>query len=373
MLKIPKVGKYISPLPLIIYCCPSAGDPDEDVKDTNSNAEGSRVELSLPIPEPEVKLTEVVRELSSPPTEEPSRKRRKGKQKESSRRKLKEYLNNFEDEIICPMSGSELHFYDKHILTFTILDAVTSCKGKHACIHDSRDINRFTAHLPTWVTLAAILFAESVGGAGSGKTWVPRNVSLLRINRWQREAPSCAICRANLSVDAPMIPNFAVDSAVEKHVQALRTSGVDGWESDGSKFAELQARKEYAWDLIELVLITYAHATERRRWKADSTRLMTRRSTTTNLPVVVASYALQASFLGGSNYEQEAGSPSDESSGSEEIRLPSTNQRRVQRRAPNHHRDQRRTGGNRGSRERHDSRGGTGPRGRRPRRGRRDH
>lgn len=101
-----------------------------------------------------------------------------------------------------------------------------------------------TAHLPTWVTHVVILFAESVVGAGSGKTWVPRNVSLPRINMWQREAPSCAICRADLSVDAPMIPNFAVDSAVEKHVQALRTSGVDGWESDGSKFTEWQARKE---------------------------------------------------------------------------------------------------------------------------------
>lgn len=110
---------------MIIYSCPSAGDPDEDVKDTNSNAEGSRGDLSSPIREPEVKL---VLELSSPLTEEPSRKRRQGKQKESSRKKLKEYLNNFEDEIICPMSGSE-HHLDKPILTFTILDVVTSCKG----------------------------------------------------------------------------------------------------------------------------------------------------------------------------------------------------------------------------------------------------
>lgn len=110
---------------MIIYSCPSAGDPDEDVKDTNSNAEGSRGDLSSPIREPEVKL---VLELSSPLTEEPSRKRRQGKQKESSRKKLKEYLNNFEDEIICPMSGSEHHF-DKPILTFTILDVVISCKG----------------------------------------------------------------------------------------------------------------------------------------------------------------------------------------------------------------------------------------------------
>jgi hypothetical protein len=144
---------------------------------------------------------------------------------------------------MCPMSGSEHHFDDKHILTFTILDVVTSCMGKHAGIHDSGDLNHFTARLPTWVIHVVILSAESVDGAGLRKTWVPRNVPLLCINTWQREVPSCAICRANLSVDAPMIPNFAVDSAVEKHVEALRTSGVDGWESDGSKFTEWQARK----------------------------------------------------------------------------------------------------------------------------------
>jgi hypothetical protein len=177
MLKILKVGKYISALPLIIYRCPSARDPNEDVKDTNSNAEGSRPKNSSPIPEPEVKSTKVVHELSTPPTEEPSRKRRKGKQKESSRKILKEYLNNFEDEMICAMSELEHHFDDEHILTFTIPDAVTSCKGKHACIHVSADMNRFTAHLPTWVTHAVILFAESAGGDGSGKTCVPRNVS----------------------------------------------------------------------------------------------------------------------------------------------------------------------------------------------------
>ncbi|KAI0281592.1 hypothetical protein BGY98DRAFT_190516 [Russula aff. rugulosa BPL654] len=296
MLKILKVGKYISPLPMIIYSCPSAGDPDEDVKDTNSNAEGSRGDLSSPIREPEVKL---VLELSSPLTEEPSRKRRQGKQKESSRKKLKEYLNNFEDEIICSI----------------------------CC-----DIFAF-AHLgnPCGHTFCG----------ECGWRWIRKN----------REAPSCAICRASLSVSAPMIPNFAVDSAVEKHVQALRTSGVDGWESDGdgSKFTEWQARKE--------------------RWKADSTRLMARRSTTTNLPVVVASYALQGSFLGGLYDELDAASSSVERNGSDEIQVPSTNQRGVQ----NHHRDhQRRTGGNRRSREHHDSQGGSG-RGRRPRRRRRDH
>src|SRR5882762_7138475 len=100
MLRILKVGQYISPFPLIIYYGPSAGDPDEDVEDTNCNAEGSLGDLSSPIPEPEVKSTKVVHELSSPPTEGPSPKRRKGKQKEPPREMLKEYLNNFEDEMI---------------------------------------------------------------------------------------------------------------------------------------------------------------------------------------------------------------------------------------------------------------------------------
>lgn len=40
-----------------------------------------------------------------------------------------------------------------------------------------------------------------------------------------------------------MIPNFAVDNAVEKHVQALRISGIEGWEKDGTKFVEWQGRK----------------------------------------------------------------------------------------------------------------------------------
>jgi len=86
-------------------------------------------DILSPIPEPEVKSTKVVHELSSPSSEGPSRKRRKEKQKVSPRKILKEHLSNFEDEMICPMSGSEHHFDDMCLLTFTILDAVISCKG----------------------------------------------------------------------------------------------------------------------------------------------------------------------------------------------------------------------------------------------------
>jgi hypothetical protein len=88
------------PPTLTTYPCPSARDPYE--REENPHAEGSRGDLS-PIPEPEVESAKVVHELSSSPTEGPSHKRRKGKQKESARKILKEYLNNFEDEMICPM------------------------------------------------------------------------------------------------------------------------------------------------------------------------------------------------------------------------------------------------------------------------------
>jgi len=43
--------------------------------------------------------------MSPPLSRGSSPKRHKGKQKESPRGILKEFLNNFEDEMICPMSG----------------------------------------------------------------------------------------------------------------------------------------------------------------------------------------------------------------------------------------------------------------------------
>jgi hypothetical protein len=69
------------------------------------------------------------------------------------------------------------------------------------------------------------------------------NRSITAPHTLQKQAPSCPICRASLSEGAPLIPNFAVDSAVEKHVQALRTNGVEGWENSGAKLTEWQARK----------------------------------------------------------------------------------------------------------------------------------
>ncbi|KAI0304685.1 hypothetical protein BC826DRAFT_977667 [Russula brevipes] len=143
--------------------------------------------------------------------------------------------------MICPMSGSTS--CEKRLLTFTILDAVTFCKRKYAHVRDSREIHSSAALLPTWVIHVVIPFAESVGGAGLKKTWVPQKYVNAAPHTRQRDTPSCAICRVSLSVDTPMIPNFAVDSAVEKHVQALCINGIEGWETAGSKFTEWQTRK----------------------------------------------------------------------------------------------------------------------------------
>ena len=41
-----------------------------------------------------------------------------------------------------------------------------------------------------------------------------------------------------------MIPNFAMDNTIDKHIQALVSSGDDGWREGGSKLAEWQRRKE---------------------------------------------------------------------------------------------------------------------------------
>jgi hypothetical protein len=156
-----------SPHPTHFY--PSTKGHHEGVNSTTSHAEDSMDRPS----EPDISPTKVVHQLSSPPTREPSPKRHKGKQKESPRGLLKDFLNNFEDEMTCPMSGSEQHPVNKHNLTFTILDAVIFCKGKHACTRDSKGMNYFTASLLTWATHAVILSAAIVGGVGSRKMWVP--------------------------------------------------------------------------------------------------------------------------------------------------------------------------------------------------------
>lgn len=64
--------------------------------------------------------------------------------------------------------------------------------------------------------------------------------------QWSRTKGNgtCAICRTRLSKSTPMIPNITLDNTVEKHVQALRTSGDEDWIPGGTKYVEWNLRKE---------------------------------------------------------------------------------------------------------------------------------
>ncbi|KAH9044696.1 hypothetical protein EDB85DRAFT_1910738 [Lactarius pseudohatsudake] len=276
------------------------------VRNTSPRAESGE-DGNLPIPEAEVKLSKVVHRRSSPATREPTPKKHKGKQKESSREILEEVLNNLEDEMVCPIC----------------CDIFAHAHLGNPCGHT---------------------FCGECGWR-----WIQKN----------QGTPSCAICRANLSVDVPMIPNFSVDNAVEKHVHALRIGGMEGWEIDGSKFAEWQGRKA--------------------RWKADFAKKMARRSATVNISLLRVQHTLgDASDADDAEEEAESsGAGSSDGSEVEGGREAGAVQQELARRVNNPHRHHRRPGGNRNrqhraSGERHDAgRSGSNPRGRRPRRRRR--
>jgi hypothetical protein len=120
-------------------------------------------------------------------------------------------------------------------------------------------------------------------------------------------------------------------------------------------------------------LIAYMHVAECRRWKADFARKMARRSAPVNISHLTVQRAL------GDNYAEEeaesSGAGSSDASESEGEREAGAVQHEQARRVNlTPHRHQRRPGGssrNRQHRTNDASRGGSNPRGRRPRRRRR--
>ncbi|EKM60848.1 uncharacterized protein PHACADRAFT_110624 [Phanerochaete carnosa HHB-10118-sp] len=57
-------------------------------------------------------------------------------------------------------------------------------------------------------------------------------------------APTCPYCRTPLNRQAPMIPNFAIESMVQKLVASLAENGVDGWDEEGELWREWQERQQ---------------------------------------------------------------------------------------------------------------------------------
>lgn len=52
------------------------------------------------------------------------------------------------------------------------------------------------------------------------------------------------MCRAPLDPVVPIIQNFSVNSAVQRHVDGLIEFKLEGWEIGGPKLRALEARRE---------------------------------------------------------------------------------------------------------------------------------
>ncbi|KAA1468540.1 hypothetical protein DENSPDRAFT_472968 [Dentipellis sp. KUC8613] len=129
-------------------------------------------------------------ESVSPAQPIPSKKQ-KGKQKESPSAGVRRVLNDFEEDMTCPICCD----------IFAVAHLGNPC-GHTYC-------------------------------GDCGWQWIKKNP----------KAPTCAICRTNLSPQAPMIPNFSMDNTIERHLQALAASGDEDWREGGSKLVEWERRK----------------------------------------------------------------------------------------------------------------------------------
>ena len=62
---------------------------------------------------------------------------------------------------------------------------------------------------------------------------------------FQGYEPTCAICRASLCPQNPLLPNFAVGSLVRQHIQALASSGRPEWQERGYRTMEWNKRVKF--------------------------------------------------------------------------------------------------------------------------------
>ncbi|KAG6910592.1 hypothetical protein DXG01_009543 [Tephrocybe rancida] len=92
---------------------------------------------------------------------------------------------------------------------------------------------------------------ESINKKGKGKAQKENESVLQILSGFEDELTcpilqkaNCAICRTELARDMPMIPNFAMDNTVEKHIAALGQSGIAEWKHAGSKLVDWLSRKE---------------------------------------------------------------------------------------------------------------------------------
>ncbi|PIL29630.1 hypothetical protein GSI_08267 [Ganoderma sinense ZZ0214-1] len=65
--------------------------------------------------------------------------------------------------------------------------------------------------------------------------------------RWMKQnpgrRPSCPTCRAQLTNNILVVPNYSLQHAIDKHIAALSTTGVVDWQPTGVRYQERQRRQ----------------------------------------------------------------------------------------------------------------------------------
>lgn len=96
----------------------------------------------------------------------------------------------------------------------------------------------------TLVIHVAIATAVTVGGNGLRRMYVNHCIFGHNLTWLFQKHNQCPICRARLIRSEPLIPNIAMDSLIEKHIEHLSSAGDVDWQPHGSKYKERASRKE---------------------------------------------------------------------------------------------------------------------------------
>jgi hypothetical protein len=143
-------------------------------------------------------------------------------------------------------SSTAFHNDTLESLIHVPLDVAISCK-KSCTSHVFCDSGLkwiLSVLLLIWEIHVVTASVEIVGGSGAGGRFVVFNYDRNVYLQLPQNNGTCAICRTKLSKNMPMIPNITLDNTVEKHIQALRTSGDEDWTPGGTKYVERNFRKE---------------------------------------------------------------------------------------------------------------------------------
>lgn len=168
----------------------------------------------------------------------------------ASSAELQKLLEDFEEELACPMY---VPWHQLHILTpadalrtSQMLRYVVCCLSLLQFLH-ALHRRALVVFQPICAIPVATACAVGVDWTGFRDRYRSLKLSMRTFtfaHQLQTSKATCPVCRTKLISAAPLLPNFSLDNAVEKHVSALCDGGVKGWAPGEVKIAEWCRRNE---------------------------------------------------------------------------------------------------------------------------------